>query len=188
MDLGYGNRQMKAVPSFHQELLRTSRALWQGSGGQNVDIRVLAIRTWFLTGVTFHTLIEKSFATQVVIDSDDIRWTWIVEKPGKLVLCNAYPLKPVPHWTIRGESAGEQVKGNPAALVFELSLLGKFWCAVGLAKVIGLDETRVRVDGADGTHRENNGTTLPHQGTGKPDIVAPVRIPVSIQGGESGGG
>src|SRR3954470_16560736 len=100
-------------------------------------------------------MIEKTLAGDVVIQTENVGRHRIVEKPCQFAGFYADVTEVLPHTLAAIQTSGKQIKGQPAAFVFKLRLVSQRPRAVGLAEIFRLNQTRLRVDLADLTHRES---------------------------------
>src|SRR5687768_15966269 len=89
--------------------------------------------------------------------------------------------KVLPHALAAIQPPAQQIKSQPATFVFELRLVSKRWCAVGLAEIFCLNKARGWVYLADFAHCEHRCPTLSQQRFGEQQRVSFVWIPVAVQ-------
>src|SRR5688572_4565175 len=110
-------------------------------------------------------MIEEALAGQVVIDTDDVRRTWLVQEFRQLGAVDSRLDHEVPEAVILVDAAGEEIEREPAAMVVELRLVLNWSSAVSLSQIFGLNEPRSRIDSSDRVHRRPNPRTLIQKGT-----------------------
>src|SRR5690349_17408250 len=86
------------------------------------------------------------------------------------------------------DAASQQVEREPAPIALEYDLVADGRCAEGLPSIFGLNECRGGIDGPHGAHRQHGAAHLVEETVDERAIVARVRVPMSVQRAEPGGG
>src|SRR5690625_1084281 len=86
---------------------------------------------------------------------------------------------------VRQHMAAEQIPAQPAAIILESSLGGQFRDRMTESQILGLDQSRRRVDQADFTHGGPDRVDLVEERQPAGILIAPVRVPVTIEAGEA---
>jgi len=94
----FRNRHRQAItpPRLLQQRAHTKRSLGAHAHRFDVGVSLVQISAVRFNRVAFQSLVEKSFACDIVIDAQNIRRTRCIEKRLKLLLANADPFKITP--------------------------------------------------------------------------------------------
>src|SRR5678816_2017372 len=116
---------MIAFPNFPHDCFGTRHALRTNSHSLDVCIYMSSIAAMRCDWISNYTLIKKTLAGYIVINSKELRWSLILKKPFQLLPLYAQPGKVVPHWGARYDSATEKIKRQPPPFVFKVRLVAE---------------------------------------------------------------
>ena len=179
--LGDGDRQAVAFPGFLQQRADARGRRGQHARGLDVGMRHAVVLVAAVLRIALGAVVQPALAGGVVVDADDVGRAGVVAEPEQVVGRGAGLDQVIPHLVLLVDHPAQQVPGQPAPLVEEVCQPLHLRRAVGLRQIVGLDQFRIGVDGADGAHRQDGGFRFDQQGLHENAVAFPVRVPDACQ-------
>ena len=156
--------------------------------GFHVGVALAAVVGGVAAPLVPQLFIQKPLAGEVVVQAHHVGWARVVEPSLQFFFAGAVLAQAVPELMRGRDMAAQQIKAEPAAQVFEISLVAHGRRAVHLGQVFGLHQLGVRNDFPDGLRRQPRSFELVEQGPDEGAVVGGVRIPVAVKGAKTGSG
>jgi hypothetical protein len=149
---------------------------------------VKAVPADIVARIEMEPVIEEPLTGEIVVDAEQVGLRLAAGEGRDLVPADAGPDQQPVLAVRRIDAAAEQIEAEPAALVLEFRLVAQRRGRITFAQILGLDELRSRHDAADGAHRLERRLALVDQRPEERCVILPVRIPVTVERREAGGG
>ena len=120
-----------------------------------------------------------------MVDAENVRLPLAAAEGLDLFPANAGSDEQAVHLVIVVDGPAQEIEAQPAPLIFEIRLVAERRGREAFAKVLGLDELRVRDDLPDRPHRLEHALALVDQRSEEERIILGVWIPMAVEGGKT---